>query len=103
MTQQPKTNQSAKPESVWKHLVSFLVMIILTAAAFYLVAVDVVPKHWILPLILLFATIQVLLQLFTFMHLSQKGTLMYTIFILVGIVIAVVSAIGIVWMDNNLN
>lgn len=89
---------SDKPESAKKHIFSFALMILLTAAAFYLVAADVVPNNWIVPLILVFAAIQVFLQLFTFMHLDQKGTAFYTIFMVVGIFIAVISAVGIIYM-----
>lgn len=81
-----------------KHILSFGLMILLTIAAFYLVATNVVPDHLILPLILIFAVIQVLLQLFTFMHLDQKGSIYYSIFIFAGIVIAIISAIGIILM-----
>lgn len=73
-------------------------MIALTAVAFYLVMGEVVPKSWILPLILFFAVIQVFLQLFTFMHLDQKGSVYYTVFMMVGLVIAVISALGIILM-----
>ncbi|MGA9174425.1 MAG: cytochrome C oxidase subunit IV family protein [Thermoactinomyces sp.] len=103
MTQnQHSENQAAspKPESAVKHLISFLIMIILTAAAFYVVmkSGSVVAEHLILPLILVFAVIQVFLQLFTFMHLGQRGSIYYTIFIMLGIVIAVISAVGIILM-----
>ncbi|SEN73113.1 cytochrome C oxidase subunit IV family protein [Lihuaxuella thermophila] len=98
--QQSTTNQPAsrKPEGVMKHLISFAIMIVLTALAFYLVATDVVPEGWVLPLIIIFAAIQVFLQLFTFMHLDQKGSGYYTLFIMAGILIAVVSAVGIILM-----
>nr|WP_258567793.1 cytochrome C oxidase subunit IV family protein [Paenactinomyces guangxiensis] len=81
-----------------KHIISFALMIALTAAAFYLVITDVVAENMILPLILVFAAIQVFLQLFTFMHLDQKGSSFYTFFIMTGILIAVVSAVGIILM-----
>jgi cytochrome c oxidase subunit IV len=84
-----------KPQSIKKHLISFIIMIVFTSASFYLVATDVVPAYWVLPLIVLFAVIQVILQLFTFMHLDQKGSIYYTLFIMVGILIAVISAVGI--------
>jgi cytochrome c oxidase subunit IV len=95
---QGTSQHPAKPESATKHLISFALMIVLTIAAFWLVATHTVPEHLILPLILLFAVIQVFLQLFTFMHLDQKGSAHYTLFIMLGIVIAVVSAIGIILM-----
>lgn len=101
MIPQQKTAQHtspAKPESALKHILSFLLMIALTAVAFVLVMYKVVPTNMILPLILALAGIQVFLQLFTFMHLNQKGSAIYTLFMVVGIVIAVVSAVGIVLM-----
>lgn len=89
---------SHQPESVKKHVVSFIWMIALTAAAFYLVIGNVVSKSWIMPIILFFAVIQVFLQLFTFMHLDQKGSLYYTFFMMIGLIIAVISAVGIIYM-----
>lgn len=88
-----------RQESASKHLLSFVIMIAFTAAAFYLVMSHVVPSNWILPLILVFAVVQVFLQLFTFMHLDQKGSVYYTIFIFCGLLVAVVSAIGIFTMN----
>ncbi|WP_124726534.1 cytochrome C oxidase subunit IV family protein [Staphylospora marina] len=89
---------SHKPETATKHVISFVVMIVLTAAAFYLVATDVVAEHLVLPLMLILAAIQVLLQLFVFMHLDRKGSGFITAFMVLGIVIAVVSAVGIILM-----
>lgn len=88
----------AKKPSLLKHFLSFAFMIVLTVIAFYVVMYDVVDKSMILPLILVLASIQVLLQLFTFMHLDQKGSAYYTVFIVFGILIAVISAIGIILM-----
>ena len=73
-------------------------MIVLTAAAFYLVATEVVPEHLILPFLLVLGAIQVFLQLFTFMHLDQKGTAFYRVFIAAGLFFAVVCAVGIFLM-----
>jgi cytochrome c oxidase subunit IV len=42
--------------------------------------------------------VQVFLQLFTFMHLDQKGTAFYRIFIVAGIFFAVVCVVGIFLM-----
>ncbi|MBD1373385.1 cytochrome C oxidase subunit IV family protein [Hazenella sp. IB182357] len=94
----PQQEESHKPDSTMKHIVSFAAMIVLTVAAFYIVMEDVVEPNMILPLLLFFASIQVVLQLFTFMHLNQKGTAYYTIFIFTGVIIAVVSAVGIILM-----
>nr|WP_255724733.1 cytochrome C oxidase subunit IV family protein [Shimazuella soli] len=73
-------------------------MIAFTAAAFFVVISDKVPSGWVVPLLLIFAVIQVILQLFTFMHLDQKGSAFYTIFIVFGIFVAVISAVGILLM-----
>jgi cytochrome c oxidase subunit IV len=88
----------AKPESAKKHMISFALMILFTLAAFYLVMQKIVPNKWLLPILLVLAALQVGLQLFTFMHLDQKGSAYYTIFILMGLWIAVISAIGIILM-----
>lgn len=103
MMANPNTQSNTQPaehktESKMKHIISFAVMIVLTIAAFALVLQDIVPAAWVLPLMLVFAVIQVLLQLFTFMHLDQKGTLYYVIFIFCGIVVAIISALGLILM-----
>ncbi len=94
----PENKAAAKPASNGKHIVAFLIMIALTAVAFYMVATDVVPQHLILPFLLILAVIQVFLQLFTFMHLSERGSTMYTIFMVSGIFCGVISAVGIILM-----
>jgi cytochrome c oxidase subunit 4 len=81
-------------ESVRKHVWSFVWMMVLTAASFIAVGMKVLPMAIVVPLIVFFACIQVVLQLFTFMHMDQKGHAIPIIFILLGVVIAVVSVIG---------
>lgn len=96
---QSSNQQSAhKSDRVTKHIISFAVMIVLTAAAFYLVAAEVVPEHLILPFLLVLGAIQVFLQLFTFMHLDQKGTVFYRIFIAAGLFFATLCVVGIFFM-----
>jgi cytochrome c oxidase subunit IV len=87
-------HQPVKPESAKKHLISFALMVLFTIAAFYLVMEEVVPIGWLLPILLILAALQVGLQLFTFMHLDQKGSAYYTLFIFMGLWIAVISALG---------
>jgi cytochrome c oxidase subunit 4 len=93
-----ESNQAVnnKPAGAMKHIVSFVLMIAFTMASFFIVMRDVVPSGWVLPLLLVFAVIQVFLQLFTFMHLDQKGSSYYTLFMLFGIFVAVISAVGII-------
>ncbi|SFI67621.1 cytochrome C oxidase subunit IV family protein [Thermoflavimicrobium dichotomicum] len=83
---------------VTKYLFSFVLMLIFTAIAFYLVAFpkfDTQTTFWI---ILIAAIIQAVLQLFTFMHLDQKGYGTVIVIMIFAIVIASVSAVGIVLM-----
>lgn len=95
-----KQDQSAarKPQGVGKHIGSFAVMIILTSIAFYLVGNEILSIQLLIPVIIGLATIQVILQLFIFMHLDQKGSTFPIIFMAAGILIAVVSAVGIILM-----
>jgi cytochrome c oxidase subunit 4 len=88
---QARTNRE---ESARKHVWSFFWMMVLTAASFIAVGMKLLPMAIVVPLIVFFACIQVVLQLFTFMHMDQKGHAIPIIFISLGIVIAVVSVIG---------
>lgn len=68
--------QSNKPrfkrhESARKHLVTFILSIVLTALAF--IAVMTTDKAFAVPFMIALAIVQVLFQLFYWMHLSQKG------------------------------
>ncbi|SEM80845.1 cytochrome C oxidase subunit IV family protein [Lihuaxuella thermophila] len=101
----PQLNrQTVKPakqtssSSPWKYVISFFLMILFTAIAFILVE-----RNWLSPegtfwSITILAAIQVVLQLFTFMHLDQKGQEIPIIFMGLGILIAVISVVGIVLM-----
>jgi cytochrome c oxidase subunit 4 len=93
-----KSANKASSESPWKYVFSFFWMIIFTAIAFVLVE-----GNWLSPeatfwWITILAAIQVVLQLFTFMHLDQKGQQIPIIFMGLGILIAVISVVGIVLM-----
>ncbi|MBA4494029.1 cytochrome C oxidase subunit IV family protein [Paenactinomyces guangxiensis] len=87
-----------KPASPWKYVLSFFWMIVFTAIAFVLVWGEYLNPEATFWVITFLASLQVLLQLFTFMHLDQKGQSMPIIFMGLGILIAVISAVGIVLM-----
>lgn len=89
---------SASKSQVAKHVIAFAVMIILTSISFYLVATNVITLQLLVPILLVLATIQVILQLYIFMHLDQKGSAFPILFMTAGVVIAVVSAVGILLM-----
>lgn len=90
-------NQEMRKNTI-KYLTSFLIMILFTAIAFYLIIFPLFDTNTTFWVIFLLAWVQALLQLFTFMHLDQKGYGIVIILYAIGIVIAVVSAVGIVLM-----
>ncbi|GIN37662.1 MULTISPECIES: cytochrome c oxidase subunit IVB [Heyndrickxia] len=59
-------------EEMKYQVISFILMILLTLIAFGAVAADL-SKWFIIPFILLLAVVQVIFQLYYFMHMSHKG------------------------------
>jgi cytochrome c oxidase subunit IV len=95
---QREPEKRVKQESAWKHVFSFFWMILFTAIAFWIVGenkLNLMQTFWI---ILILAILQVILQLFTFMHLMQKGYGIVILFFALGLLIATVSAVGIILM-----
>lgn len=84
------TKEKVKLEREMKHqIVSFVVMIFFTALAFLAIASDYIPSSFALPFILILAVIQVILQLYYFMHLKDKEHGWPNAFMLSGIVIII--------------
>lgn len=80
-------------------LTSFAIMIFLTLIAFTMVAAGF-STYLIVPIILLLAAVQVVLQLYHFMHLSNKGTGTIAFFMFSGMFVAfitVLTMVTIVW------
>lgn len=69
--------------SVRVHVISFAIMIVLTVVAFVLVGAGIAPAV-VVPVILALAVIQVVLQLYDFMHLKERGHSFPTLFITSG-------------------
>lgn len=76
--------------------VSFAFMILLTMIAFLAVANDGINNAFAVPFILLLACVQVVVQLFIFMHLNEKGSEFPISFIFTGIFVAVISVAALV-------
>ena len=76
-------------------LTSFAIMIFLTLIAFTTVAAGFSP-YLIVPIILLLAAIQVVLQLYHFMHLSNKGHGMVAFFLFCGMFVAFITVLALV-------
>jgi cytochrome c oxidase subunit 4 len=71
-------------------LTSFAIMIFLTLIAFTAVTAGFSP-YLIVPIILLLAAIQVVLQLYHFMHLSNKGSGTIAFFMFSGMFVAFIT------------
>lgn len=69
--QLPEKRRYKHQDGVRYHIVTFILSLVLTALAF--VAVIYTDKKFSVPFMVVLAIIQVLFQLFYWMHLSQKG------------------------------
>ncbi|ADU30894.1 cytochrome C oxidase subunit IV family protein [Evansella cellulosilytica] len=89
-TPSKKTKRKLKYE-MRKQLISFVFMIFLTSMAFISIASDAIPATFAIPFILLLAVIQVVLQLYVFMHLNERGNGWTNIMIWTGVLIAILT------------
>lgn len=87
-----------KRDTAWKHVFSFLFMIVMTAISFLAVMNQWFSLQGTLFVLLFLAVCQVILQLYIFMHLDQKGYGMMRIFIFFGLLCGTVCVVGIVLM-----
>lgn len=76
-------------------LTSFAIMIFLTLIAFTMVAAGF-SAYLIVPVILLLAAVQVVLQLYHFMHLSNKGHGTVAFFMFSGMFVAFITVLALV-------
>ncbi|WP_243290001.1 cytochrome c oxidase subunit IVB [Bacillus sp. FJAT-47783] len=87
-------------EEMKYQVVSFALMIFLTIVAFIAVGYEGIGEWFKVPFILLLACIQVIFQLYYFMHMSHKGHEAPQMFIFTGILITFVTVLAlstIVW------
>ncbi|TDL35158.1 cytochrome c oxidase subunit IVB [Jeotgalibacillus sp. S-D1] len=78
---------------------SFALMIFLTLIAFIMVMAGF-DKYFVLPVLLVLAAVQVVLQLYNFMHMSHKGHEGVALFLYTGVFIAfitILTFLTIVW------
>lgn len=73
MTEQvnPETHHH-RPEGPKRHIVTFLISILLTGFAFMAVIIGG-NATWVVPFIIGIAVVQVLFQLYVWMHMDQRG------------------------------
>ncbi|MDR4434189.1 cytochrome c oxidase subunit IVB [Bacillus tequilensis] len=77
-------------------VLSFGLMIGLTIVAFLTVATDGVGSWFTIPFIILLAAIQVIFQLYYFMHMNQKGHEVPALFLYSGMFVAFITVLAFV-------
>lgn len=93
---QPRTDKEA---SGFKYVTSFALMLVLTAISFAAVIANIVPQNLVIPLILALASVQVIMQLFSFMHLHLKKEAVIVSFMFSGIFLGLVCAVGVAFLS----
>ncbi|WP_459615883.1 cytochrome o ubiquinol oxidase subunit IV [Bordetella sp. 2513F-2] len=90
--------------SMKSYVIGFILSIILTLAAFWLVMSDAAPRHLALPGIVVLCVAQLLVQLVFFLHmgLSKSARENTTAFVFTLMVIAILVG-GSVWVLHNMN
>lgn len=88
-------------EEMRYQVISFTLMIFLTLIAFAAVAMKGFTAWFTIPFILLLAAVQVVFQLFYFMHMSHKGHEAASFFLYSGLLIGLITILAfmtIVWI-----
>lgn len=101
-TENLKFRKEKNKEEMTQQVIVFSLTIFLTVIAFAAVIFqDVISIWFVAPFILVLAVVQVLFQLFYFMHMSHKGHESPIIFLFTGVLIAIVTIVAlmtIVWI-----
>ncbi|PLR84080.1 cytochrome c oxidase subunit IVB [Bacillus canaveralius] len=80
-------------EEMRYQVITFSLMIFLTLVAFAAVAYDGFTGWFTIPFILLLAVVQVIFQLYYFMHMSHKGHEAPSLFLFSGVFVAAITVI----------
>ncbi|MFD1038749.1 cytochrome c oxidase subunit IVB [Virgibacillus byunsanensis] len=83
-------------EEMKKQLITFAAMIVFTLIAFSIVATELMPSMFVVPILLILAVIQVGFQFYYFMHLKDKGHDMVAVMIFGGVFAAMLTLAGLV-------
>ena len=87
-------------EEMKHQVVSFALMIFLTLIAFAAVAYERFSAWFIVPFIILLAIVQVIFQLYYFMHMSHKGHEAPSMFLYSGLLVGLITVLAfttIIW------
>jgi cytochrome o ubiquinol oxidase subunit IV len=97
-------NQTVSHGSITSYVIGFLLSLGLTYAAYYLVTTNVIENPMLIPSILALAFLQLLVQLFYFLHLGQEKRPRWNLafFLLTAITIMTV-VVGALWIMQHLN
>ncbi|WML49381.1 cytochrome c oxidase subunit IVB [Neobacillus sp. PS3-34] len=80
-------------EEMRYQVVSFALMIFLTLIAFATVAIEGFTAWFTVPVIILLAIVQVIFQLYYFMHMNQKGHEAPALFLYSGLVVGLITVL----------
>lgn len=84
--------------SAWIHVVSWAIMIAMTVFAFLAVGLKLMSMSVVVPVIVFLMFIQVVMQLYIFMHLNTKSQAFQMLFMMTGLAFGVIFSVGIWWM-----
>ena len=96
-----KYRRKQSAEEMKHQVITFALMIFFTLIAFAAVAIDGFSGWFIKPVIILLAVIQVIFQLYYFMHMKHKGHGTVTLFIFSGALVGAITVLAfvtIVWI-----
>ncbi len=99
MAQQSNTEtrtQHHRQEGPKRHIVAFIVSIVLTALAFLAVIIGG-SSAWVIPFIIVLGIIQAGFQLYIWMHLDQKGHDLPAVGIYTGLLVALLTIITFIY------
>ena len=86
------------------YIVGFILSLIFTLIPYYLVTTHMLDPEFLIAIVLGFAMIQLLIQLFFFLHLGEESGPRWNLIMLIstfGVILLVVVAS--IWIMNNLN
>ncbi|UOR12954.1 cytochrome c oxidase subunit IVB [Halobacillus amylolyticus] len=91
-SQQMDFEKKQNKEEMKQQVISFIMMILFTFVAFGMVLLEV-NSYFLIPTLLLLAVVQVLFQLYYFMHMKNKGHDMVAVMMYGGIGVATLTII----------
>lgn len=92
-----RTERKLKKETRTQ-LIAFVFMIFMTSLAFVSIGSEVVPNSFAIPFILTLAALQVVFQLYFFMHMNEKGTAWINAMIWSGLFVAALTVASLMFL-----